>query len=99
MDIFFHGVIAPTKNLEYYGKKREHQTFPSLRRIDQLYDRGGEHLDGRWFFCHATLFPMNHSHDNYNQSNGDLHCLLRTLPPTASRPFHGGTNMTVVNGT
>lgn len=35
-------------------------------------------------FSHATLFPMNHSHDNYNKSNGDQRCLLRTLQPTLS---------------
>lgn len=50
MDICFHGVIAPKKKLEYNGKKRKQQTFPSLRHIDQLYDRGGEHLDGRCYF-------------------------------------------------
>lgn len=33
-------------------------------------------------FSHATLLPMNHSHDNYNKSDGDQHYLLRTIPPT-----------------
>jgi len=53
----------------------------------------GEHLDGRCVLTCYTL-PVSHSHDNYNQSNSDQCCFLRTLPSTVPFSMQGRrTNM------